>query len=110
MKDLNSAAGPISNCPTSEINEKCQMLLNVFNTRRTLLPLLKAAIDNEVESTSRYRYVPLPTVSLDESPGPYVSSSYSCSALSVASSSVIHSTSPKSGMLDFCLRLSCFHF
>jgi hypothetical protein len=75
MKDSrsNSAAGPIGieNCPPSEINEKCQMLLNVFNTRRTLLPLLKAAIDNEVQSTSMCRYVPLPTVSLNESPGPH---------------------------------------
>jgi hypothetical protein len=45
----------IENCPNNEIDEKCQMLLNVFNTRRTLLPLLKAAIDHEVENSRTCR-------------------------------------------------------
>lgn len=40
----------IENCPPNEIEEKCQMLLNVFNTRGTLLPLLRATIDHEVTS------------------------------------------------------------
>lgn len=44
----------VENCPPNEIEEKCQMLLNVFNTRGTLLPLLRAAIDHEVATEREF--------------------------------------------------------
>lgn len=67
--DLNIALSLCKVCPVSSIDEVARMLLAVFDSRNKTMPLLKAIIEKEVESTgtlSRYlSYLYLLIVTID---------------------------------------------
>ena len=49
-------------CPFSEVDMMISVLLNVFNTRASLLNLMKAMIEKEVAACGRIPILPLAAV------------------------------------------------